>query len=221
MPSTNNQIYHCITPDDLALYLSDPTSHSYDNIQILDARFIYEYKGGKIISAINVTLFSTLVKIFERLKRDIENGKSVCVVIYCEFSSRRGPRLYDLFREYDRNSNIANHPNLSCPNLFLLKGGYNRFHELYPKLCYGEYVQMYDPEYIKNGIIRVCKKNYFSDYKEFLTMKQNQNLKLNFKFGSYEHKYSPTDIQDDQNFESQPEIGTSFMVSSNLSLFSV
>lgn len=215
------QSYRYITPDELALYLSDPTSHNYDIIQILDARFIYEYRGGKIISAINVTLFSTLIKIFERLSIDVENGKSICIVIYCEFSSERGPKLYDKFRDFDRNINMSNHPKLSFPNLFLLEGGYNKFYKFHPKLCYGNYVEMYDQEYIKNGLIKSCKSKYFADYKEFLNIKQDPNLKLNFKFISNVEQNNDVESQGDQDSESQPSTITYSTVSTNISLSSV
>lgn len=203
--SNHLQNYFYITPDKLALYLSDPTSHSYDFIQLLDARFNYEYNGGKILSAINITLFSALVNIFARFHEFAEEGKSICFVIYCEFSSERGPKLYDRFRDFDRHINMANHPKLTFPNLFLLEGGYNKFYNLHPNFCCGKYVQMYDQEFIKNDMIKLCKRNYFADYKEFLKMKQDPNLKLDFKFNSGQKEDS--EQKNDVLIESQPSIG--------------
>ncbi|KAK8888449.1 m-phase inducer phosphatase [Tritrichomonas musculus] len=227
--SRNLQKYQYITPNKLALYLSDPTSHCYDIIQILDARFNYEYKGGKIISAINVTLFSSLIKLFERFQKEIEIGKAVCIIVYCEFSSKRGPGLYDMFRKYDRNLHISDYPNLSFPNLFLLEGGYNKFYSLYPNLCYRNYVCMYDPEFIKNGMIKTCQKNYFADYKEFseimkkkLNDYDTENLKLNFKFNSTpDQKIDNKETQEDQDVESQPKTDAFSTVFSNVSFTSI
>lgn len=120
------QNYKYISPDKLAKYLSDPTSHQYDFLLILDARFQYEFRGGRIIGAKNITTFSSMTRFYDQYKDKIANEKSICIVIHCELSSHRGPKLYDMIREYDRNKHISQYPSLSFPDLFLLDGGYKK-----------------------------------------------------------------------------------------------
>lgn len=170
--------YTYISPNKLALLIEDPISHSYDIIRILDARFEYEYKGGKIVSARNVTSYSALFKIFNNLLDDVENGKSVCIVFHCEFSSVRGPTLYDLFRNLDRQYNYDNYPKITFPNLFLLEGGFNKFYETHREHCIGEYVKMDDEQFNDKKLICSCPKKYFSDYNDFLDEEKHQFSRL-------------------------------------------
>lgn len=53
-----------ITCSQLATLLQDPTSHDFNEILILDARFPYEYRGGHILSSKNVTSQTSLKSIF-------------------------------------------------------------------------------------------------------------------------------------------------------------
>lgn len=215
-PSGRHQNYRYISPDELAKFLSDPTCHSYDYILIVDARFIYEYKGGKIVGALNVTTLQSMVNLYEKYQND---GQSICIIIHCEYSSVRGPKLYDLFREYDRSVHTSDYPNLSYPNLFLLEGGYKKFYGLHPEFCVGHYVSMYDQEYISNDQIRSCQRNYFFDLKEkyaknfrdnkscndLLNSEVEHNLKLKVKHCSKsEPIFRRETIDDDSTIESQP-----------------
>ncbi|KAK8852519.1 m-phase inducer phosphatase [Tritrichomonas musculus] len=225
---SRHQNYNYITPDKLACYISDPTCHPYDFIVILDARFEYEHKGGKIMGALNITSLSSMIKVFQKYMDEIENGKSICIVIHCEYSSIRGPKLYDLFREYDRNIHISEYPKLSYPNLFLLEGGYKKFFNLHPELCRGQYISMYDNNFVRNNEIKRCQKLYFYDYKENIgIIKSNSSskgkssndynniilkdydhsLKLNFKQNPFQDHYDKNDIQEN-HMESQPRTVT-------------
>src|SRR4051812_33678436 len=48
-------------------------------------------------------------------------------------------------RELDRRSfGFEGFPNLHYPNIFVLDGGYKRFHELFPTLCVDNYIPMDD-----------------------------------------------------------------------------
>ena len=165
-----------------------------------------------------------MIKVFKKYKNEIKYGRSICIVIHCEYSSIRGPKLYDLLREYDRSVHISDYPNLSFPNLFLLEGGYKKFYSLHPELCVGNYVSMFDPEYIANQEIKRCQRNYFIDYKERLNFPKsklyhkdkscddisinhcnNQNLKLKFKFCSLsEPCFQNEFLEGNSTIESQP-----------------
>ena len=145
-----------ISPYKFQKWPSYPTSHFFDCLLILDARFEYEFKGGRIIGAINITSYKSMISLYKRYIEDVRNGKSIAIIIHCELSSQRGPKLYNRFREYDRDMN--QYPNLTYPNLFLLEGGYKKFYGLYPEFCIGGYVSMYDPKYVSSEIIKKCQK---------------------------------------------------------------
>jgi hypothetical protein len=59
------------------------------------------------------------------------------LIFYCEYSSKRGPHLFNALREADRKQNIAIYPKCFYPEMYLLKGGYKNFYEcgLYMHLC--------------------------------------------------------------------------------------
>ena len=152
----------------LASYLKNPSSHNYDYILILDARFKYEYNGGHIIGARNVTTPEDIRAIFEEFK-DMPN---ICIVFHCEFSGQRGPRLMSDFRELDRQLN--SYPTLNYPNIFLLHGGYKLFYERYPELCSGGYLPMRDNSCIQKGMLRQC----YSDYTRNMLKLRKENRHL-------------------------------------------
>ncbi|KAK8890228.1 m-phase inducer phosphatase [Tritrichomonas musculus] len=142
-----------ITCSQLANLLQDPTSHDYQEIIILDARFPYEYRGGHIQSSKNITsqaCFKSIFQLYSKIK--------VCIICHCEFSKTRGPFLYALLRNHDRLTNV--YPKLSIPEMYVLHGGYKDFYEQYPELCLGGYVAMRDKEYVLNGELKRCHTDY-------------------------------------------------------------
>ena len=136
-----------ITPQELVEIMNDPFSHGFEKVLILDARFDYEFRGGRIIGAINVRSKAQLIGIYERYL-----NQKVCIVFHCEFSHTRGPTLLQHFREYDRQNNT--YPNLSYPYVYLLEGGYRRFYKEMPEYCSGGYTPMRDERYVNNGDLR-------------------------------------------------------------------
>lgn len=62
-------------------------------------------------------------------KKNLKNKK---IIFHCEFSQCRGPKLYNLFRNFDRETNFQNYPDLTYPNIYLLEGGYSLFSKEYP-----------------------------------------------------------------------------------------
>lgn len=151
-----------ITPTELAVILTDPEAAGYNRVVILDARFGYEFRGGRIIGAINVSSKAQLIGIYNRFK-----NQNVCVVIHCELSQNRGPTLYQLFREHDRHCN--EYPALSYPKVFLLEGGYRRFYQEMPQFCIGGYIPMRDQRFVNSGDLR--RSNSFFK-KELLQQKK-------------------------------------------------
>ena len=64
-------------------------------------------------------------QLFEN-KTDFNLDKRRIMIFHCEFSSERGPRMYNLFRSMDRNKH--SYPKLIWPEIYLLKGAfYDKF----------------------------------------------------------------------------------------------
>ncbi|CAM6069785.1 unnamed protein product [Sphagnum tenellum] len=85
----------------------------------------------------------------EFYSRNIDVGKQIAIVFHCEFSSSRAPKLFKHMRNLDRLAHMETYPELAFPNMFLLKGGYKAFFELYSELCVPqEYVKMSDPKFV-------------------------------------------------------------------------
>lgn len=84
---------------------------------IVDCRFSYEFEGGHIHGAINITdpfileklLLHSTPDTYERIKH------KVAIVLHCEFSSKRGPALYSMIRELDRKLCLQHYPMLLLP----------------------------------------------------------------------------------------------------------
>ena len=83
---------------------------------------------------------------------------------------------------------------------------YNNFYKLHPECCYKGYVPMYEPKYVKNGMIKIRKKNYFADYEEFLEFNQNKDLKVDFKSIPNNNDYQMNESHSLDNIESQPVV---------------
>lgn len=104
---------------------------------IIDARFKYEYEGGHIFNALNIN------NEFE-IQKQIKSHN--IVILYCEFSSERGPGLAKKLRNIDRFQN--EYPRLNYPEIYILDGGYKKFYQNFPEFCTPQnYVQMHDKRF--------------------------------------------------------------------------
>jgi len=151
-------------------------SYFYDRVVFVDCRFDYEYYGGSILNAINMKP----VEIEEKfITNPIFLGR-ICVVFFCEFSSKRGPSGYRTLREADRKSNFDIYPELSYPEVYVLQGGYKRFYEYASGkgYCYPDsYCSMSDPRF--NG---ECQTNIKE--RKLLTKNSRRSLCLSQSCGS-------------------------------------
>lgn len=154
-PCVQSDPFKKIAAHELASLLSDPSSHPYDIILILDARYRYEYRGGRIKGAKNVISLQQMISIYERYLH-----QNVCIVFHCEFSSERGPNLMRKFRDYDRKVNQKSYPEINYPFIYLLEGGYARFYQEFPELCEGGYIPMSNQNSIENGELRESHSAY-------------------------------------------------------------
>ena len=144
---TDESGFPYMTPKELSELITDHISKDIDNLVILDARFDYEFRGGRIIGAKNILSTAQLIGVYHRYL----NTKTV-IVFYCEFSQTRSPCLIKQFRAYDRSKHT--HPDIAYPNIYLLQGGYKRFYAEYPNFTTGGYIKMRDKEYVNNGQLK-------------------------------------------------------------------
>lgn len=78
------------------------------------------------------------------------NVTDITIILYCEFSSKRAPDMYNHLRKLDRKANAANYPKLYYDNLYLLENGYSGYVSSHKHLCTGDkgrYVKMVDPKF--------------------------------------------------------------------------
>jgi len=138
-------------------------------VVILDARYGYEFNGGHIQNAVNISsegshgrkvAESKMEQLFEN-KMEFNPDKRRIMVFHCEFSSERGPRMYNLFRSMDRNKH--SYPKLIWPEIYLLKGGFKEFWDVYKddRSLFGVhgYLAMLDNEKELNEVRKLRRKN--------------------------------------------------------------
>lgn len=123
--------------------------NQFDDVVIVDCRFPYEYEGGHIENAINISLHSLLEKRFILDNPSEENNKTL-LVFHCEYSLLRGPTMAAHLRKLDRIHNENRYPQLTYPDVVVLEGGYKSFFDKYTHLCEPQgYVEMKDTKHKK------------------------------------------------------------------------
>eukprot|EP01113_Clastostelium_recurvatum_P049331 TRINITY_DN9123_c0_g1_i5.p1 TRINITY_DN9123_c0_g1~~TRINITY_DN9123_c0_g1_i5.p1 ORF type:complete len:491 (+),score=106.06 TRINITY_DN9123_c0_g1_i5:164-1636(+) len=134
---------NCIDPSTVADLIDGRYSEIYSEIFIIDCRFPYEYEGGHIRGAINLTENQVKERFIDHPVAD----RRICLVFHCEFSSKRAPSSLKFLRGLDRKVNLHQYPNLYYNDVFLLEGGYKKFFEDRRTHCEGGYVLMRDDNY--------------------------------------------------------------------------
>ncbi|KAH0795741.1 Rhodanese-like domain containing protein [Histomonas meleagridis] len=162
-----NDAERIMTHDQLAEIMKDTSLHrAFKRYLILDVRFFYEYEGGHILGARHIRNRSELISLYNSFK-DVAN--ETAVIIHCEYSQERGPKVFSIFLEHDRNQNLQVYPNKTYPYIFLLQGGYKTFWENHPDLCRGDYVPMHQREHVENKDIQRC----YSYFRKYMLQEQN------------------------------------------------
>jgi hypothetical protein len=123
-----------ITHDTLASVMRGDHKQNIDNVLVIDCRYPFEYEGGHIKGALNVTSQSQMESILFNPVRT--NSERTAVVVHCEFSQARGPRGWMYIRENDRKmKGMASFGEFFYPELYVLQSGYREFHKSFPSLC--------------------------------------------------------------------------------------
>ncbi|KAJ8254732.1 hypothetical protein GJAV_G00196590 [Gymnothorax javanicus] len=123
-----------ITADTMCALLNGEFSSLVESFVVVDCRYPYEFRGGHIKGALNLPNTDEAVAwlLKEKLQARCPE-KRLVLVLHCEFSSERAPRMFRLLRRQDRSMN--EYPSLLYPEVYVLKGGYRDFYHLYKHLC--------------------------------------------------------------------------------------
>ncbi|XBW37188.1 hypothetical protein QEN19_002767 [Hanseniaspora menglaensis] len=159
---------------------------SFNDLLIIDCRFPKEYEQGHIKNSINVFDFDTLVDILKKMiatvaKSDLIQNK---IVLYCEFSQYRSPKMGKFLRKLDRLINLKYWPYLIFPDLFILQGGICDFKKFNASLVTGRYCTMND-SYLHNNDeldfhLKVFKDNV-DNYLGSETSNYNKNISSDYQ----------------------------------------
>ncbi|XP_069052146.1 M-phase inducer phosphatase 1-B [Lepisosteus oculatus] len=123
-----------ITPETMGALLRGEFSSLVERCLVVDCRYPYEFQGGHIRGALNLHDPDAAVQRLLRQPVAVRSpDRRVIVVLHCEFSSERAPRMCRLLRREDRSVN--DYPVLHYPELYILKGGYRDFFPLNKELC--------------------------------------------------------------------------------------
>lgn len=107
-------------------------SEKHVEMHIVDCRYPYEYDGGHIKGATNVYEPASMANLLQTLE---SKGPQVALVLHCEFSSQRAPRMFRHIRNSDRMTHMQDYPRLTFPHVYVLNGGYKAFVHQWPSLC--------------------------------------------------------------------------------------
>lgn len=102
----------------------------FDDIIIIDCRFKYEFDGGHINGAVHCSDEQSLLVDLFKFQRT-----RTALVLHCEYSAYRAPMVAKRVRQKDRAINIDTYPNLTCPGMYILNGGYSAFFAEQKPLC--------------------------------------------------------------------------------------
>lgn len=95
---------------------------------IIDCRWGYEFSGGHIKGAFNIDNSEDLELQFIKNIQNVRQlmTERTIIVFHCEYSQKRGPKLWSALRQLDRNANLEmeRYPQLYYPEMYLLEGGY-------------------------------------------------------------------------------------------------
>ena len=103
------------------------------NFIIIDCRFDYEFAGGHIDGAVNLSSPDELSDFLLSSKERLESlmASRTMLIFHCEFSEKRAPFMYSCLREQDRRCNVEMYPCLWFPEIYVMQGGFCAFWQKY------------------------------------------------------------------------------------------
>lgn len=224
--NVKNDLIPRIKVETLCKILDGHYKEFFDEVVVVDCRFEYEYQGGHINGAVNVSSQQELEDNFLNDNSDKNSNnflkdskKTKLIVFHCEFSSYRGPLMASHLRTCDRNKNQENYPHLDYPNILVLEGGYKSFFDLQSHRCFPQkYVEMND-----NNHKNACEKELTrfrrdlkraSSYGSLSFQSSSTTTTSNMSQPKLPHRRTMTSI----NFQRRPSLKSQFLDFSRSSL---
>lgn len=184
-----------ITAETLLSVLNGEYDQQMDGYQIIDCRFGYEFEGGHIEGAINLSTMEKVKRHFlqpelessldesypstskrslpprsQSGKADLHgNTRKKVLIFHCEFSLKRAPSSALALRQADR-ALAHDYPNCHFPEVYVLQGGYSGFFNRFNgKGCEpNAYVMMDDPQFQQSRSIELNGfRKQFSRHRSF------------------------------------------------------
>ena len=152
-----------IAPDTLLDVLQGKYASTIDTLIIVDCRYPYEYDGGHIRGAVNLYTKDQIQSYFSKPELTENSTTRTVVVFHCEFSSKRGPKMFRFLRTYDRA--INSYPKLNFPEMYILEGGYKAFYQLNSNFC--------EPPSYKSMLDRAHAQDFTHFHKRSKSMSDN------------------------------------------------
>ncbi|PVV04419.1 hypothetical protein BB560_001081 [Smittium megazygosporum] len=135
-----------ISADTLTQIITSRYDRKYKDVVILDCRFPYEYHGGHILGAKNVSLDN-----IEEICRSLKDAEEKLIVFHCEFSIKRGPTIAQKV-----HTNLMEYFGLERPDMCILDGGYCEFFKENKTFCTPKgYLPMNDARYVEECEARI------------------------------------------------------------------
>lgn len=132
-----------ITGETFVQVLEGIYKHAYDKLEVIDCRFPHEFAGGHIPNATNI---SSLDAMDNHPLLTQPQAIRTLIVLHCEYSAHRAPRIALHLRSRDRILNAHRYPKLFYPEVYILDGGYSNFFKKHRHHVGGMgYVEMNDP----------------------------------------------------------------------------
>lgn len=167
LPKRETQHTKAIDGSELVKLLTGAYDSHFKEVVVVDCRWPYEYEGGHVRGAINLYTKDAVLDYF--LARELPQfDQRTAVVFHCEFSQVRGPSRCKELTEADRKHNFSRYPEMFYPFLFLLEGGYRKFHANYSEYCNGGYREMTDKKHKDD--LQMCNKLYRAKRKSSVSM---------------------------------------------------
>ncbi|EGT51532.1 CBN-CDC-25.2 protein [Caenorhabditis brenneri] len=92
---------------------------------LVDCRYPYEFNGGHIKHAINFYNRESVNTLFFDENKTPKHQK--IPIFYCEYSQKRGPKMANALRVFDRSTNESAWPHCSFAEIYVLDKGYRNF----------------------------------------------------------------------------------------------
>eukprot|EP01094_Clydonella_sp_ATCC50884_P024130 TRINITY_DN596_c0_g1_i5.p2 TRINITY_DN596_c0_g1~~TRINITY_DN596_c0_g1_i5.p2 ORF type:complete len:416 (-),score=160.99 TRINITY_DN596_c0_g1_i5:174-1421(-) len=157
LPLCESKHAKAIDGEQLTKMLDGHYSAHFKQVVVVDCRWPYEYEGGHIRGAMSLYTKEAVLEQF--LPSNLPHyDQRTAIVFHCEFSQHRGPSRFKELRNADRQQNLERHPEMFYPFLFLLEGGYRKFHASHKEYCIGGYRPMDKKEH--RADLRKCNKLY-------------------------------------------------------------